>query len=142
MLSILPIQSKTISNSFADDYDLKEKIGEGTFSDVFLCVQRTTEQQLAAKILKKDYGKNLDEVKWNSINEVNIANSVEKHPFLLFMEAAYHDSATGKVILVSELMKRSLFDIIENKCILSDYRIKTYMYQMLEGRYCMFVKLN
>lgn len=129
-------------NNFADDYELKDNIGEGTFSEVRLCVQRTTGRQFAAKILKKDYHKTLDTAAWNSFNEVNITSSLENHPFLLTMKAAYHEPNTGKVILVSELMEKSLYEIIENKCILTHYQIKTYMFQMLEGRYCMFFRIN
>lgn len=123
-----------MSNNFTDDYDLKYKIGEGTFSDVWSCVQRITGQELAAKILKMEYQQPFDATSWKSINEVNFANSVENHPFLLMMKAAYYVPDTGKVILVSELMHRSLYSIIENKCILTHYKIKTYMFQMLEGK--------
>jgi renal tumor antigen len=134
MLLNVPPSSKDNSNSFKTEFDLKKKIGEGTFSDVWLCVQRNNGREYAAKVLKKNYGCTVDADTWNSISEVNVSNSVGKHPFLIMLEAAYHEKETGKIILVSELMKKSLYDIIENgECPLSDYRIKTYMYQMLEG---------
>lgn len=123
-----------MKNNFTDDFDLKDHIGEGSFSEVRLCVQRTTGQHFAAKILKMSYQKTLDAATWHSLNEVNIASSLENHPFLLIMKAAYHDLSTGKVILVSELMQKSLYEIIENKCILTNYQMKSYMFQMLEGR--------
>ncbi|XP_060848458.1 MAPK/MAK/MRK overlapping kinase-like [Rhopalosiphum padi] len=134
MLLNVPPSSKDNSNSFNTEFDLKKKIGEGTFSDVWLCVQRNNKREYAAKVLKKNYGCTVDADTWNSISEVNVSNSVGKHPFLIMLEAAYHEKETGKIILVSELMKKSLYDIIENgECPLSDNRIKTYMYQMLEG---------
>lgn len=128
-----------VRNNFADNYDLKDNIGEGTFSEVRMCVQRSTGLKFAAKILKKDYQKTLDATTWNSFNEVNIANTLENHPFLLIIKTAYYEPNIGKVILVSELMEKSLYEVIENKCILTHYQIKTYMFQMLEGKYCMFV---
>ncbi|KAE9544145.1 hypothetical protein AGLY_001834 [Aphis glycines] len=134
MLPNVSLSCKDNSNNFRTEFDLKKKIGEGTFSDVWLCVQRNSGREYAAKILKKNYGHKVDDDTWNAISEVNVSKSVGKHPFLLMLESAYHEEETGKIILVSELMKKSLYDIIENgECPLSDYRIKTYMYQMLEG---------
>ncbi|KAL5239270.1 hypothetical protein ACI65C_006680 [Semiaphis heraclei] len=122
------------SNNFYSEFDLKKKIGEGTFSEVWLCVQRNNEREYAAKVLKKKYGNTIDTDTWTSISELNVSFSLEKHPFLIMIESAYHEKETGKIILVSELMKKSLYDIIENgECPLSEFRIKTYMYQMLEG---------
>ncbi|XP_025191092.1 MAPK/MAK/MRK overlapping kinase-like [Melanaphis sacchari] len=134
MLPNVPPFRKDNSNNFSTEFDLKKKIGEGSFSDVWLCVQRNSGREYAAKILKKNYGHKVDAEIWNTISEVNVLSSLRKHPFLLMLEDAYHEKETGKIILVSELMKKSLYDIIENReCPLSDYRIKTYMYQMLEG---------
>ncbi|CAI6357632.1 unnamed protein product [Macrosiphum euphorbiae] len=128
------LSSRENFNNFYSEFDLKEKIGEGSFSDVWLCVQRNNGREYAAKVLKKDYGHTVDADKWNAISEVNVSNSVGKHPFLLMLKSAYHDKEKGQIILVTELMKKSLYDIIENgECPLSEYRIKTYVYQMLEG---------
>lgn len=123
-----------IIDDFTTDFDLKSKIGEGTFSEVWLCIQRDNKKEYAAKILKKNFGKTMDEDAWNDISEVNILQSILPHPFLLMMDRGYHETGQGRVILISELMKRSLYDVIEaGECPLSDYRIKTYIYQMLEG---------
>jgi len=128
------LSSRDNFSNFYSEFDLKEKIGKGTFSDVWLCVQRNDGREYAAKILKKNYGHTMDADKWNTISEVNVFNSVGNHPFLLMLKSAHHDKENGKIILVTELMKKSLYDIIENgECPLSEYRIKTYMYQMLEG---------
>lgn len=135
MLSKLPPYSSS-SHSFSVDYEVKNKIGEGTFSEVWLCVQRNSGQEFAAKILKKNYGETIDATMWDDISEVNVLNAVGHHPFLLKMVEAHHERQTGRIILITELMKKSLYDIIEvGECPLSDYRVKIYMYQMLEGRY-------
>lgn len=124
------------SPDFVSEYDLISKIGEGTFSDVWLCVERNSGQNLAAKILKKKYGTKVNADAWKAISEVSVSKLFGKHPFLLIIEKAYHETDTGKIILITELMNRSLYDVINNgECPLSDCRIKTYMYQMLEGKY-------
>lgn len=131
MVSKLPPNSECSPSGFSAHYDLKAKIGEGTFAEVWWCTRRDTGQEAAAKVLKKNYGKNTE---WSTISEVTVAKSVGKHPFLLTTESAYFDHGTGKIILVTELMKKSLYDLItEGTCPLPDNRIKTYMYQMLEG---------
>lgn len=119
---------------FSNDYHLKTKIGEGTFSEVWSCVNRTDGQDLAAKILKKNYGAKIDAATWHTISEVSVTASLRNHPSLLMVMCAYHEPETGRVILVTELMKKSLFDIIgDGKHPLTDNRIKIYMYQILEG---------
>lgn len=123
-------------NSFSGEFELKKVIGQGAFSDVYLCVRRDDERKYAAKVLKKDYGQTMDETAWKTVSELNVANSMTKHPFILSIVMAYHEQQSGKVILLTELMSRSLYDIItEGQCPLSDIRIRDYMYQMLEGTY-------
>lgn len=126
----------TSSTNFFDDYELKHSIGQGAFSDVYLCVRRDNEQQYAAKVLKEDYGRTMDETAWKTISELNVANAMRKHPFILSIGLAFHEQQTGKIILLSELMNKSLHEVIaEGQCPLSDVRIKEYMYQMLEGTF-------
>jgi len=133
----LNLSSRDNFNNFYSEFDLKKIIGEGTFSVVWLCVQRSSGQEYAAKVLKEKYEYNIDAVdadKCNALSEVNVLNWMGKHPFLIMLKRAYHDKENGEVILVTELMKKSLYDVIESgECPLLEYRIKTYMYQMLEG---------
>lgn len=134
MSELRSVDIKSVDD-FATDYDVKHKIGEGMFSNVWLCVQRDNGQEYAAKILKNNYGSTMNADDWNSIIELNVAKTVLKHPFLLMLERCYHErSGPGRVIMVSELMKRSLYDVIEaGECPLPANRIKSYTYQLLEG---------
>lgn len=135
MSELRPVSFKSVDD-FTAHYDLKSQIGEGTFSNVWLCVCRDDGQEYAAKILKKTYGSIMTVDDWHSIAEVNVAKSIMMaHPFLLMMEKCYHEQlGPGRVIMVSELMKRSLCDVIEaGECPLPDNRVVTYMYQLLEG---------
>lgn len=144
MSAKLSLNSGSVFDNFSVDYDLKDKIGEGAFSDVWSCVQRSNGQLAAAKVLKNDYKNTMTDATWNSISEINVANSLKNHPFLLTLKKAYYDDKLGRVTLVTELMKKSLFDIIEEKkCPLPEFQIKSYMYQMLEGRYIFLtIKFN
>lgn len=121
---------------FSTNYDIKSKIGSGAFSDVWLCVKRDDGKEMAAKILKKNYGSSqVDAATLNAISEVKTAKTVGNHPCLLTMIGAYNYKECGKIVLVTELMKKSLFDVIKDGggCSLSRFRIKMYTYQMLEG---------
>lgn len=122
-------------DDFGTVYDLIRQIGEGMFSDVWLCVRRHNGRKYAAKILKKNYGNFMGADDWNSIAEVNVAKSVLNHPFLLMAERCYHERlGPGRIILVTELMKKSLYDVIvARESPLPENRIKPYMYQLLQG---------
>lgn len=134
MSELRPVNFSSVDD-FTTEYDVKNQIGEGMFSNVLLCVQRENGQEYAAKILKKSYGSIMRANDWNSIAEVKVAESILRHPFLLMMERCYHERlGTGRVIMVSELMKRSLSDVIEaGECPLPENHVKSYMYQLLEG---------
>lgn len=129
-----PVDIRSVDH-FATDYDVKHKIGEGMFSTVWLCVQRDNGQEYAAKILKNNFGSTVNADDWDSISELKVAKSVLNHPFLLILERCYHErSEPGRVIMVSELMKKSLYNVIEaGECPLPGNRIKSYTYQLLEG---------
>lgn len=66
----VPLNSGS-SGDFLSIYDLQKKIGQGTFSEVWRCVRRNGGQEFAAKILKKDYGSDMDEKDWLAISEVD-----------------------------------------------------------------------
>lgn len=135
------------SYDFTTNYDLKTKLGAGAFSDVWLCVKRNNGKEMAAKILKKAYGSSeVNVAMLNAISEVKIAKTVGNHPFLLMVEGAYFNRECDKIVIVTELMTKTLFDVIKDKEFsLTQFRIKIYTYQMLEGIYCtktLVIKIN
>lgn len=139
MLPVLTQYSYISSNDFSADYELLHKIGEGSFSDVWLCIDQSNGKKLAAKILKKNFGKSVDASTLNDISEVKVARLVGNHPFLLMVEGVYHQQEFGKIVLFTELMKKSLHNVIEEgEYPLSGYTIKSYTYQMLEGKHFFF----
>lgn len=129
---------------FASDYKIKYQISEGNFSYVWMCVQRDNGHKYAAKILKKSYGNSVNMDDWKNIAEVKVARSFLKHPFLLMLERVYHEcSEPGRVIMVSDMMNRTLYDVIgAGECPLQEKRVKSYTYQLLEGKIDIVEKKN
>lgn len=140
---MLPVLNQDISyvssNDFSADYALIKKIGEGSFSDVWLCVNQNDGKQLTAKILKRDFDKTANANTLSDVSEVRVARVVGRHPFLRMVEGVYHQQNNGKIVLFAELMRRSLRDVIEDDELpLSACRLKSYTYQMLEGKKLLF----
>lgn len=136
MIPVLTENSYISSTDFSVNYELIKKIGEGSFSNVWLCVNRNNGKELAAKILKKNFGKSVNATTLDDISEIRVARLVGKHPFLLMVEGVYHRQETGEIILFTELMKKSFYDLIKNgECPLLGNRMKSYTYQMLEGNH-------
>ncbi|XP_067848742.1 ribosomal protein S6 kinase alpha-3 isoform X1 [Heptranchias perlo] len=94
--SIHPVvQLHRTSIQFADNYDLKEDIGVGSYSICKRCVNRSTNMDYAVKII--------DRSKRDPSEEIDILLRYGQHPNIITLKDVYHD---GKfVYLVTELMK-------------------------------------
>ncbi|XP_059823945.1 ribosomal protein S6 kinase alpha-3 isoform X2 [Hypanus sabinus] len=89
------IQLHRTSIQFADNYDLKEDIGVGSYSICKRCVNRSTNMDYAVKII--------DRSKRDPSEEIDILLRYGQHPNIITLKDVYHD---GKyVYLVTELMK-------------------------------------
>uniref|UniRef100_UPI00398ECECA ribosomal protein S6 kinase alpha-3 isoform X4 n=1 Tax=Pristiophorus japonicus TaxID=55135 RepID=UPI00398ECECA len=89
------IQLHRTSIQFADNYDLKEDIGVGSYSICKRCVNRSTNMDYAVKIIDKS--------KRDPSEEIDILLRYGQHPNIITLKDVYHD---GKfVYLVTELMK-------------------------------------
>ncbi|CAH1107778.1 unnamed protein product [Psylliodes chrysocephalus] len=118
-------------NPFQSKYRVLEKIGEGSFSDVLKCENRTTKICYAAKRLKKCYK---SEANCQSCAEIVAAQKVPFHPNILNMLEYHFDSFSGKVTLIFELMDMSMHDYLKTKRRgLAENRVKCYLYQILRG---------
>lgn len=124
---------------FGKDYLLLQKIGEGSFAEVFKVQQKTTGKFLAIKKLKARY-KTLDEV--SQINEIAILRLLDSHPNIIKLENVLFDYSTESVALVLEFLEISLFECNQkgfkssNYCINSS-NIESYalliLYQLLKA---------
>ncbi|XP_078265587.1 ribosomal protein S6 kinase alpha-3-like isoform X1 [Rhinoraja longicauda] len=89
------IQLHRTSIQFADNYDLKEDIGVGSYSICKRCVNRSTNMDYAVKIIDRN--------KRDPSEEIDILLRYGQHPNIITLKDVYHD---GKyVYLVTELMK-------------------------------------
>lgn len=128
-----------IKYTFDEDYKLIDKFNSGSFCKLWSCMKRSSGQKRNAKILNGIHKKIANEDIFNTINELIIANEIKRHPYLLIMEAVYHERRMGKIILITDFTDKTLYDMINEKGVLTAYQIKLYTYQMLNGKCCYFL---
>jgi len=83
------------TGSFAQEYELLEEIGQGSYSVCRRCVHRATRSEYAVKIVDKS--------KRECEEEVQILLRYGQHPSIISLRDMFQDQ--GKVYLVFELMK-------------------------------------
>ncbi|KAF6204844.1 hypothetical protein GE061_019007 [Apolygus lucorum] len=124
-------EPKATHQSFLQGYKVECKIGEGSFSEVLKCKDRTTGKFVAAKQLKKQF-KSAQHA--SDVPELIAMRKLTVHPNILHLLESHFDPLTGKVTLVFDLMDSSLYDMIKNrKKPLAEARAKNYLYQVIKG---------
>lgn len=96
------------------EYTLGKKIGEGTFSSVYI-VQKTSHkpgEKYAMKIIKDKY-KTLDEVQKNE--EIRVMARIGAHPNIISLRDIIFEPKQSQLALVLDLMDMSLLDLISPK---------------------------
>ncbi|KAF7989882.1 hypothetical protein HCN44_008556 [Aphidius gifuensis] len=121
-----------MSITFLKKYRVIEKIGEGTFSEVLKCQNKTTGVFYAGKKLKRVY-ESINEI--TDSPEVIAMKKISRHPNILYMIEYHHDPLPGKLTLIFELMEMSLYDLIRNRkgLKITEQRVRLYIYQLLKG---------
>jgi len=109
-------------------YDIKERLGTGKFSDVFLGVELATSLHWAIKVVEKKKLNNQERELMRS--EVAIMRLLN-HPNVVQMKEVFEDR--GKMYLVMELIEGGeLFDRIRQKRVLSEFSAFHITKQLLE----------
>ena len=123
-----------------EDYEIIERIGGGTFADVFKAKEKSTNELVAIKILKKKYKKwedclelreckSLQKLSDESLSNQKGINNIVKLKRIIFIKK------TGSFHLVFEYMKQDLLELMKSKepSHLEESKIKDIIYQTLLG---------
>lgn len=102
---------------FSDDSSLNEfriidKLGEGSFADVYKVRSVKTQLVYAEKRLKKRY-RSIDEV--NQLLEVSALRLLNGHPNIIHLHALVYDSQSGHVAMLFEIMDMNLYEYLSKK---------------------------
>ena len=123
-----------------EDYEILEKIGGGTFADVYKAKEKSTGEIVAIKTLKRKYKKledclelgeckSLKKLLDESISDQKGFNNIIKLKNIIFVKK------TGLLNLVFEYMKQDLLELMKSKepGHLDESDIKEIIYQTLLG---------
>ena len=123
-----------------EEYEIIESIGGGSFADVFKAKEKTTQEIVAIKILKKKYKKwedclelreckSLQKLLDDSLSNERGMNNIIKLKRIIFIKK------TGSFNLVFEYMKQDLLELMKSKepDHLDESKIKDIIYQTLLG---------
>ena len=123
-----------------EDYEILERIGGGTFADVYKAKEKTTNELVAIKILKKKYKKwedclelreckSLQKLSDDSLSNEKGLNNIVKLKRIIFIKK------TCSLNLVFEYMKQDLLELMKSKepNHLTESEIKDIIYQTLLG---------
>ena len=123
-----------------EDYEILERIGGGSFADVFKAREKSTNDLVAIKILKKKYKKwedclelreckSLQKLSDESLSNEKGLNNIIKLKRIIFIKK------TGLFHLVFEYMKQDLLELMKSKepGHLDESQIKDIIYQTLLG---------
>ena len=123
-----------------EDYEILERIGGGSFADVFKAKEKSTDEFVAIKILKKKYKKwedclelreckSLQKLLDESLSNERGINNIIKLKRIIFIKK------TGSFNLVFEYMKQDLLELMKSyePNHLDESKIKDIIYQTLLG---------
>ena len=119
-----------------EDYEILERLGGGSFADVYKAKEKSTNTLVAIKVLKKKYSKFEDCLdlreckslqKLNHIpNEKGIENIIKLKQIIFIKES-------GTLNLIFEYMEKDLFELMKKKKKLNENEIREISYQTLLG---------
>jgi cyclin-dependent kinase-like len=112
-----------------ENYEFLEKIGEGTYGEVFKAKHLETGKQVAIKKFKDSYD---DEyVRKTALREIRILKEL-KHDHIVNLIEVFRDQ--GKIFLVFEYVDRTVLDEIEsNPNGLNEIEAKKIVWQLLRS---------
>ena len=120
-----------------EDYEILERLGGGSFADVYKAKEKSTNTLVAIKVLKKKY-KKLEECQelreCRSLNILNKITSYEKGiENIIKLKQIIFIKESGILNLVFEYMEKDLFELMKNKKKLNENEIREISYETLLG---------
>ena len=114
------------ANNFFDEYDLKEKLGEGSFGTVYKVIQRKTNYLRAVKAIKKKY---VDKDEF--LNEIELLKTVD-HPNIIKLFDCYYDK-TFYYLIEEYCSGGDLFDYIQKEHFFTEKKAAIIFKQILSA---------
>ena len=114
------------ANNFFDEYDLKEKLGEGSFGTVYKVIQRKTNYLRAMKAIKKKYVE-----KNEFLNEIELLKTVD-HPNIIKLFDCYYDK-TFYYLIEEYCSGGDLFDYIQKEHFFTEKKASIIFKQILSA---------
>jgi len=114
------------SDNFFDEYELKEKLGEGAYGCVYKVLQRKTNYLRAVKAIKK---KNVEKNEF--LNEIEVLKTVD-HPNIIKLFECYYDR--NFYYMVEEYCSGGdLFDYIQKEKCFNEKKARIIFKQLLSA---------
>ena len=124
------LKYKKMQNDFLSDYQIKETIGKGTFSEVKLGINKITKEKVAIKILKKKkIVNNAEKIRLereiNILKKINHINLIKTHKI--------NEDSDNYYIVMEYCENGELFNYIVDRQKLDEEESSYFFYQLING---------
>ncbi|KAJ5157581.1 DNA damage response protein kinase DUN1 [Penicillium canariense] len=121
------------TSGFRQQYRKLQQLGKGHFATVYLCADRTTGKQYAAKVFEKRPGDSQKSQSQNETLQQEIALLMGvNHPNLLCLKDTF-DESDGAYLILELAPEGELFNLIVTKQKLSEAETRHVFRQLFEG---------
>ena len=120
-----------MEESNLNEFRIIDKLGEGSFADVYKVKSVSTGKIYAEKRLKKRY-RSIEEVR--ALTEVSALRLLSRHPNIISLRSLMYDTQSGHVALIFEQMEMNLYDFLsKRKESISEEDAALLMYQLTKA---------
>ncbi|KAL9644402.1 hypothetical protein ABK040_013631 [Willaertia magna] len=116
-----------------NQYDQLDRIGEGTFGEVFKAKDKKTGNFVAIKKIRIDPNRDKEGFPITSIREISILKQLEHDNIVKLLDVTW--SGKGLFFMVFEFIDHDLAGLTEMQFKFTENELKNLIYQILEGLY-------
>ena len=113
-----------------NEFRIIQKLGEGSFADVYKVISLRNQKVYAEKRLKKRY-RSFEEA--CRLMEVNALRILSKHPNIINLYSVMYDSESGHVALIFELVEMNLLEFMTKSQRLDEKTVLLLIYQLTKA---------